>query len=112
MIEGQKVICINDQFTPAIHQMYDQLPVKDVIYTVREVSMGRGKIAVIRNGRYVPNGGVGFPELRILLNELHNPPDPLCIQRELGFNAERFAPLETAEESEERKEVDVLSVTI
>ena len=41
---GQKVVCINDTFTPSIRALYKQLPIKDNIYTVREVFLGREKI--------------------------------------------------------------------
>jgi hypothetical protein len=32
-----------------------------------------------------------------LVEELRNPPDPFCAGGELGFKAERFAPMEEAE---------------
>mgnify|MGYP000322975993 CR=1 FL=1 len=44
MIKGQKVVCVNDTFTPTIRALYQQLPVKDNIYTIREVFLGREKI--------------------------------------------------------------------
>ena len=44
MVKGQKVVCINDTFSPTIRALYKQLPVKDHIYTVREVFLGREKI--------------------------------------------------------------------
>ena len=43
-------------------------------------------------------------DMLILLEELHNPDDPhSSIQQELGFRAERFAPLQ--EDLEENEEV-------
>lgn len=101
-IEGQKVICINDDFSLVIKKLYKELPVKDEIYTVRAVFPAREKLAVIRHGKIVPNGGSeAAPGIGILLKELTNPPDPFCSERELGFTAERFAPLETIETEEE-----------
>lgn len=84
MVKGQKVICINDTFTPAIRALYKQLPVKDTIYTVREVFLGREKI--VKGGDSATVG--------LLLEELKNPPDPFHQgEQELGFSSERFAPL-------------------
>ena len=85
MIKGQKVVCINDTFTPTIRALYQQLPVKDDIYTIREVFLGREKIVK----------GEDTATVGLLLAELHNPPDPFHAgKEELGFTSERFAPLE------------------
>jgi hypothetical protein len=85
MIKGQKVVCINDTFTPTIRALYQQLPVKDDIYTIREVFLGREKI--VKGGDSATVG--------LLLEELKNPADPFHQgQQELGFSSERFAPLE------------------
>jgi len=85
MIKGQKVVCINDTFTPTIRALYQQLPVKDNIYTIREVFLGREKI--VKGGDSATVG--------LLLEELTNPADPFHQgQQELGFSSERFAPLE------------------
>jgi len=94
MIKGQKVVCVNDAFPPIVKAIYKALPVKGKTYTIREVFLGREK--VLRSGDSATVG--------LLLEELLNPPDPLHKgQQELGFNSERFAPLEevppeTAEE--------------
>ena len=85
MVKGQKVVCINDQFSAIVRAIYKQLPVKGVTYTIREVFLGREK--VVKAGDSATVG--------LLLGELVNPPDPLHKgQQELGFNSERFAPLE------------------
>ncbi len=85
MVKGQKVVCINDQFSAIVRAIYKQLPVKGVTYTIREVFLGREK--VVKAGDSATVG--------LLLVELVNPPDPLHKgQQELGFNSERFAPLE------------------
>lgn len=85
MIKGQKVACVNDAFTPTIRALYQQLPVKNDIYTIREVFLGREKI--VRGGETATVG--------LLLEELRNPPDPFHQgNQELGFSSERFAPLE------------------
>lgn len=94
MIKGQRVVCINDTFTELVRIMYTQLPIKGDTYTIREVYLGREKI--VKGGDSATVG--------VLLEELHNPPDPFHAgQQELGFSSERFAPLEElpAEEEEE-----------
>ena len=96
MIKGQKVVCTNDEFPAIVRAIYKQLPVKGKTYTIREVFLGREK--VIKGGDSATVG--------LLLEELVNPPDPLHKgQQELGFNSERFAPLEELppEEAEERE---------
>jgi hypothetical protein len=91
MIKGQKVVCINDTFTPTIRALYQQLPVKDDIYTIREVFLGREKI--VKGGDSATVG--------LLLEELKNPADPFHQgQQELGFSSERFAPLEELPDEE------------
>jgi hypothetical protein len=45
---GQRVVCINDDFPPIIHQLYHQLPTKGVTYTVREIFMGRANVATFK----------------------------------------------------------------
>src|SRR5580692_2593175 len=85
MLKGQKVVCINDTFTPLIRAMYRQMPVKGDTYTIREVFLGREKI--VKGGDSATVG--------LLLEELINPPDPFHVgKQELGFSSERFAPLE------------------
>jgi hypothetical protein len=85
MIKGQKVVCVNDTFTPTIRALYQQLPVKNDTYTIREVFLGREKI--VKGGDSATVG--------LLLEELKNPADPFHQgQQELGFSSERFAPLE------------------
>ncbi len=85
MMKGQKVVCINDRFPAVVRAIYKQLPVKGITYTIRDVFLGREK--VVKAGDSATVG--------LLLVELVNPPDPLHKgQQELGFNSERFAPLE------------------
>jgi hypothetical protein len=58
--------------------------VKDNIYTIREVFLGREKI--VKGGDSATVG--------LLLKELTNPKDPFHQgEQELGFSSERFAPL-------------------
>jgi hypothetical protein len=97
MVKGQKVVCINDTFSPTVRALYKQLPVKDNIYTIREVFLGREKI--VKGGDTATVG--------LLLEELVNPKDPFHQgEQELGFTSERFAPLnELPDEKVEVEEV-------
>lgn len=100
MVKGQKVVCINDTFTSTIRALYRELPVKDNIYTIREVYLGREKI--VRGGDSATVG--------LLLEELTNPPDPFHQgEQELGFSSERFAPLNELPD-EEAKTEEVVAV--
>lgn len=107
MTEGSRVVCVDDSFSAIVRQIYQQLPVKDKIYTIRAVYPGRGAVAVVGpDGKLITNGGGDAkPEIGVLLRELHNQEDPFCAGRELGFNAERFAPLQEAEADGTAEEV-------
>ncbi len=84
---GQPVVCINDTFPAWVHEYYEQTPVKGRIYTIRAVSLGRATLV-----------GSEMAEVKLLLQELHNPPDPHHRDgEELGFRSDRFAPLEAVE---------------
>jgi hypothetical protein len=93
MMKGQRVVCINDAFNEFVRAVYRQLPEKGKTYTVREVFLGRERI--VRGGDSATVG--------LLLEELHNPPDPFHVgKEELGFSSERFAPLEELPPEEEQ----------
>lgn len=85
---GQKVACIDDQFPLGIEKLYTALPRKDVIYTVRDLIPG----VSLSNSE---------GEVAVYLVELVNPANRHGI--EYGFNAERFAPLETADDEIEEE---------
>lgn len=75
--------CVDDQFPLGIEKLYTALPKKDVVYTVRDILPG----VSLKNTE---------GEVAIYLVELTNPANRHGI--EYGFNAERFAPLETDED--------------
>ncbi|MGH7996731.1 MAG: hypothetical protein ACREFX_10305 [Opitutaceae bacterium] len=103
MIKGQRVVCINDTFTQLVRALYIQLPVKGDTYRIREVYLGREKI--VKGGESATVG--------VLLEELHNPPDPFHAgQQELGFSSERFAPLEELPAEEEEEDLSAVLPTI
>ncbi len=81
---GEKVVCVNDDFSATVRHIYRQLPRKDEIYTVRDVRIGRTQVT---------GGDVSY---LVLLSELHNPDDPYMRDgagEEMGFRSDRFAPL-------------------
>jgi hypothetical protein len=90
MKKADKVICIDDDFSmySTIHEFYSHLPVKNEIYTIREV---RPKAA---------EGG-------ILLKEIRNKPiynAQYMGNLEPAFHPRRFVPLEETELKIEIKE--------
>ena len=80
---GQKVACVDDQFPLGIEKLYTALPKKDTIYTVRDLVPG----VSLTNTE---------GETALYLVELVNSANRHGV--EYGFNAERFAPLETSED--------------
>ena len=103
--KGQRVVCINDDFQTLAYELFEQMPKKDSVYTVRACYIGRGNLTQAGSGKQ--DGEIG-----VLLEEVRNPRDPALksgLNGELGFNSERFAPLEektdestlTEEEDEE-----------
>ena len=99
--KGQKVVCINDEFPPEARKLVIDFPKKGSIYTIRALYIGRGSYFRHQSGQ--KDGEIG-----VLLEEVLNPRDPGLMQGlngELGFNSERFAPVQTDEsESEETEE--------
>lgn len=104
---GQRVVCIDDSFEPWVFDLYKSLPRKNSVYTVRAVKSGRSNPQfVVDDDANLSIGAAEF-DILLLLAELHNPDDPhSSIQQELGFRAERFAPLQ--EDLEENEEVELI----
>jgi hypothetical protein len=103
---GQKVVCINDQFEPWVYDLYTALPKKGRTYTVRAISPGRSqpKFSVNEDAE-IKLTSAEF-DILLLLKELRNGEDPhSSTKQELGFRAERFAPLEEDSEEEEAGEL-------
>lgn len=100
---GQRIACINDEFEPWVYDLYRSLPKKDHIYTVRSVRAGRSNPQfALNDDADIKLTGAEF-DILILVEELINPDDPhSSLKQELGFRAERFAPL--LEETEEMEE--------
>lgn len=91
---GTRVICVNSDFSmyPMITEHYQALPIKNNVYTVKEVR---------------PMGAEGG----ILLEELSNSPvffPHFGGKMEPAFNPNRFRPLDTLENEEAEKAVEEL----
>jgi hypothetical protein len=94
---GDKVVCVNDQFPKPLAKYYLNLPIKDKVYTVRAVYVGRGIMH--------PISDAAPTEIGLLLLELVNGIDPRSKQlQELGFNSERFRPLRYLHDDSEDEE--------
>ena len=100
---------INDAFEPWVYDLYQSLPKKDSIYTVRAIRAGRSSPAFELNDEaQIKLTGAEF-DILVLLQELRNPDDPYSsAKQELGFRAERFAPL--LEETEEEEVGELIGV--
>lgn len=84
---GDKVVCIDDSIPGPLAKLFTQVPVKDTVYTIRAVYVGRGVMHT--------KPGAADGEIGLLLNELHNPPDHKHLGKgELGFRIERFRPMD------------------
>ena len=90
------MVCINDEFPPMARLLFVNLPRKDSVYTVRAVYIVRGNYTRAGSGK--KEGEIG-----VLLEEIVNPQDPALKQGlagELGFNSERFAPVQSDQDTE------------
>lgn len=84
---GQQVVCVDDKFPTPLAKYYVNLPVKGKTYTIRAVFVGRKVMH--------PKAGNVDIEIGLLLRELVNGKDPRNkYLQELGFNSERFQPLQ------------------
>jgi hypothetical protein len=102
--KGQKLACINDDFSATVRRLYRQLPRKDGIYTVRDVRIGRLNVTSAA-------GGGNAVSYLVLLEELHNPDDPYMRDgagEEMGFRSDRFAPLEEIEDTQYAEKEEAL----
>lgn len=88
-LPGEKVVCVDDVFSDAIKRFYWKLPVNGVTYTVRDLIPGIDA-----------SGEPG--EMCVYLVELINPCSDKPPYPERGFKAERFRPLQTDTETNER----------
>lgn len=83
---GDKVVCIDDQFPLGVEKLYDQLPVKDKVYVVRDIRLGISLDC--------KSGAAS-----ILLIGLVNPNANSKAALERGFNSDRFIKLSERQDS-------------
>lgn len=98
MRQGSKVVCVDDRFPPDIFVYYDELPIKDSTYFVRDIGVG---ISL-----------AGEPgEIVVYLEGVENPFSSKPPYPERGFAQWRFReiepPKEEAEELAEARTADV-----
>lgn len=96
-VSGDKVVLLDDRW-PNFIAMYDNIPIKNKTYVVRDVRLGRTTTKNSDNPEDV--------DVAITLEGIKNGPDALCESGlvELAFRATRFRKLE--EIQEERKLVE------
>ena len=81
------MLCVNDDFEDKILLFYTHLPIKNNVYTIRDMSVG---ISI--------NGEAG--EISVTLQEFANPSSKISPYPERGFNVERFREIEPPAEVE------------
>ena len=91
MKTGSKVVCTDDRFPTEIFIYYNCLPVKDRVYTIRQMGVGINH-----------KGEAG--EIVVYLKELENPVSSKPPHPERGFAAWRFRELEQPAEAESMTE--------
>lgn len=101
-----KVVCIKDDEWPAwARAILEQFPVKDVVYTIRDVIPAViGQEVVKDPTQNNPIQFTGPVRPALLLEELVNPKHPV-FGNEYAFDAIRFAPLVPPEEEKVKEKV-------
>jgi hypothetical protein len=86
-VSGDKVVLVDDKW-PAFIVWYDEIPIKNKAYTVRDVRMARADVIDPETA-----------EVAITLNECKNGPDPAFPELvELAFMATRFRKIDEIRE--------------
>lgn len=98
---GCKLVCIDDVFPAWAKVLYTEFPVKGRIYTLREFNIG---VDVQNVGQNDDSSLLftGNKNYTVWLEEIINPVMPTS-QKEMGFKAERFAPVETISQEDEEE---------
>ena len=89
---GSKVVCVDDKFPTEILTFYKGLPIKDKVYTIRDMGIG-----VTLQGEH--------GEVVVYLQELHNPKSSTPPYPERGFAQWRFREIKPAEDLEQVEEL-------
>lgn len=89
---NQKVVCIDDNFAPAVLSLYTALPEEGKVYVVRGIASGI-------------SFGTRQEEIAVYLIGIQNPCSNQPPYRERGFKMERFRPLDELPKETVTKEV-------
>jgi len=87
MRTGSKVVCVDDKFPVEILIYYTHIPIKDRIYTIRDIGVGVGI-----------DGEAG--QIAVTLEEIGNPKSKVAPYMERGFKQERFQEIQEPEDVE------------
>lgn len=90
---GMKVVCVNDSFEPWAIAIYTALPKKDQTYVIRDIRLG-----VNYHGKNRTSGAIS-----VLLIGVINPMQTSKMGLEMGFDSDRFRPLEEIQEENKAK---------
>jgi hypothetical protein len=99
---GQKVVCVDDDFSADTTEFHQLLPSKDEIYTVRDVMPGLDRDQSISTGQKQVTYAV-------LVEEIINPV-PEGWHHEPAFASRRFAELQENTETDSIKEEEPLEI--
>jgi hypothetical protein len=91
---GQKVVCTNGSFGPAVGKLAKRFPIKGCTHTIRGIFHD------------VPHYLSGKSEAAVLLAEIVNPPMD-SFGGEFGWSTSRFRPLMDEKEASEENEQTV-----
>ncbi len=106
---GMKMVCIDDVWPAWAKVMYNQLPKKGNIYTLRDFGIGCDAKQITEN----TDKSVlflGTKEYTVWVHELVNPIHPNS-GKEMGFKASRFAPIENISIEQAEHLRDVISTS-
>jgi len=92
MNKGSKVVCIDDVFPTWATALYSELPVKDKIYTIRQIDSGL-LVQNINSDASVKHTFEGVRSFHVLLEEIKNPIHTDS-KKEMGFLITRFREIE------------------
>ena len=103
---GQEVVCVNDDFSTVTLALYEKLPVKNSIYTIRDIVEGCLPTSVRESTKGSNPIFDGVRVETLYLEGLINKIDPIS-KKEKGFLSNRFVPLNPPEEEKVKERVEI-----
>jgi len=104
---GDDVVCIDDQFPAEVMALYNELPVLNTVYKVRDIDIGRLEV------KPAGDGGHKSASFKVLLEGVNNPHDPSLKQGfagELGFASHRFVKPEQLQITAKQHKLEPMAV--